>query len=150
MDHMHHMHHDESGHLPEGIKKSSRAKYPIGTTVKLLTDHMADMQNAKAVVVGVFDTIVYAVSYNDTETGQRIEDHKWVVDEEISHDREALIGDKVQILATHMSGMSGAIGEVDRVIYEPVYMVDYESTEDGHWIKNHQWVVESEVEAWED
>lgn len=149
MNHMH-MQHDESGHLPEGIQESIRAEFPVGSIVEILTDHMADMTHAKAKVAGVFDTIVYSVSYTDTNTGEHVKDHKWIVDEETKHAGEVNVGDQVEILANHMSGMKGAIGTVERVSYEPVYMVDYQSTEDGHWVKNHQWVIESELKPWEE
>uniref|UniRef100_UPI00403F16CB DUF1541 domain-containing protein n=1 Tax=Candidatus Enterococcus willemsii TaxID=1857215 RepID=UPI00403F16CB len=151
MEHNHHMmHHDESGHLPKGIKEATEAKYPVGTRVKLLTDHMSDMLDAEAVVVGVYDTTVYSVTYNDTESGELVEDHKWVVDGEVSYEGSVGIGDEVTIQATHMAGMNGAKGQIVRVTHEPVYMVDYYSSDHKRWVKNHQWVVESEVTLWEE
>ena len=109
MDHNNHMkmEHDESGRLPEGLKKETNAKFPVGTTVKLLTGHMADMLNAKATIVGVFNTAVYSVSYNDLNSGELIKDHKWVIDEETEHNGPVEVGSNVTILATHMPGMKG-------------------------------------------
>lgn len=144
------MHHDESGHLPKGIKESTQAKYPVGTKVKLLTDHMSDMLRAEAIVVGVYDTMAYSVSYHDTETGQEVKDHKWVVDEELSYEGTAEVGDDVTIHAAHMPGMEEAKGRIVNKIQEPVYMVDYYSSDQERWVKNHQWVVESEVTLWEE
>ncbi|AYW47022.1 MULTISPECIES: YdhK family protein [Tetragenococcus] len=149
MNHMH-MHHDESGYLPEGIQEVKNPKYPVGTTVELLTDHMSDMLHAKAVVDGVYDTTVYSVTYNDTNSGDQVTDHKWVVDGEISYEGSVDVGDQVTILAQHMSGMQNATGTIERMTTEPVYMIDYYSSEQERWVRNYQWVVESEIKAWEE
>ncbi|MDN6640894.1 MAG: YdhK family protein [Tetragenococcus sp.] len=150
MDHMGPMHHDESGELPAGIQEAKNPKYSVDTTVELLTDHMSDMLHAKAVVDGVYVTTVYSVTYNDTDTRAQVTDHKWVVDEEISYEGSVDVGDQVTILAKHMSGMQSASGTIERIITEPVYMIDYYSSEQDRWVKNHQWVVESEIKAWEE
>jgi len=147
MAHMH-MQHDESGDLPVDIKEVKNPKYPVGTTVELLTDHMSDMLHAKAIVDGVYDTTVYSITYNDTNSNDQIADHKWVVDGEISCSVD--VGDQVTILAKHMDGMQGATATIERITTEPVHMIDYYSSDHGRWIKNHQWVVESELKAWEE
>jgi len=115
------MQHDESGHLPEGTQEVKNPKYPVGTTVELLTDHMSDMLHAKAVVDG-----------------------------EVSYEGSVGVGDQVTILAQHMSGMQNATGTIERMTTEPVYMIDYYSSDHGRWVRNHQWVVESEIKAWEE
>lgn len=143
------MQHDESGHLPSNIKQSKRAKFPIGTKIKLLTDHMSDMLNAEAIVVGVYETTTYSVTYTEQGTGNLVEDHRWLVDGEIHYEGDGVLGDKVRVHANHMPGMNGATGTIVAITKEPVYMIDYFSTDQNRWVKNHQWVVESEVEAWE-
>lgn len=55
------------------------------------------------------------------------------------------VGDTIVIQTDHMSGMDGATATVDEVIDEPIYMVDYISTETGEVIENHKWVSESEI-----
>lgn len=150
MNHMDHMHHDESSHLPPGIKVATNVKYPVGARIELLTDHMSDMYHAKAIVDGVYDTTVYSVTYNDTNTNEQITDHKWVVDGEVKYEGSVEVGEQVTILAKHMPGMQGATGTIERMTTEPVYMIDYYSSDQDRWIKNHQWVVESEIKSGEE
>ena len=53
-------------------------------------------------------------------------------------------GTEVTIEADHMPGMKGATGTVASSTTQTVYMVDYQA--DGMTMKNHKWVVESEIE----
>ena len=55
------------------------------------------------------------------------------------------VGTKVTLAADHMPGMNGASATAVGVYSttEPVYMVDY--TAGGMTMKNHKWVVESEI-----
>ncbi|MCF1686064.1 YdhK family protein [Tetragenococcus halophilus] len=149
MAHMH-MQHVESGDLPENIKEVENPKYPVGTTVELLTDHMSDILHAKAIVDGVYDTTVYSVTYSDTNTNDQIADHKWVVDGEVIYNGSVDVDDQVTILDKLMDGMQGATATIERITTEPVYMIDYYSSDHGRWVKNHQWIVESALKAWEE
>lgn len=142
----------DGGPAPEGIAEAASPKYPVGSTVTLTTDHMPGMEGATATVVGAFDTVTYSVTYTPTDGGPTVEDHKWVVQEELAAaDGSALpdgrLGDgtEVTVEADHMPGMKGAKGVVESSTTETVYMVDY--TVDGMTMKNHKWVVESEMTA---
>ena len=59
-------------------------------------------------------------------------------------DQRLADGAPVTILADHMAGMKGAKGDIAYSTDETVYMVDYQA--DGMTMKNHKWVVESEIE----
>lgn len=123
-------------------------RYPVGTRVRLKADHMPGMQGAEAVISGAYRTHTYAVNYAPTPEGTG---HKWVVQEEmIGMDHGALgeeplsEGTEVILTADHMPGMAGTKATIASSTDETVYMVDYDS--DGVRMKNHKWVVESEVE----
>lgn len=139
-------HSADGGPAPAGIKPATNAKYPVGSTVTLTADHMAGMKGASATVVGAFSTTTYAVTYTPTTGGQKVVDHKWVVQEELSGVGSTRVpdGGQVTIEAEHMPGMKGATGIVVSSTTEPVYMVDY--TAHGMTMKNHKWVVQSEIQ----
>lgn len=146
-DHADMDHPADGGDPPAGITEASDPEFPVGTEVTLSADHMPGMDGATATVTGAFDTYTYAVSYDPTDGGDRVEDHKWVVQEELEGagaDRLA-DGDTATINAEHMSGMDGAEATIDSSTDETVYMVDVEI--DGMTMTNHKWVVESELSA---
>lgn len=136
----------DGGPAPEGITDATDPKYPVGTDVRLTADHMEGMDGAKATIVGAFNTYTYSVNYDPTDGGARVEDHRWVVQEELENagDQRLADGTPVTILADHMAGMKGAKGDIAYSTDETVYMVDYQA--DGMTMKNHKWVVESEIE----
>ncbi|MEJ4099820.1 YdhK family protein [Corynebacterium mastitidis] len=138
-----HHHHADGGPAPEGIAPASDPAYPVGTAVRLTADHMPGMKGAEATVSGAYSTYAYAVTYAPTPEGT---EHKWVVQEEIegAGDNRLPDGAEVRLTADHMPGMEGARATVDFSTDETVYMVDYESG--GEPMKNHKWVVESEME----
>lgn len=141
-----HDHKMDGGPAPEGIEDAEDPTYPVGTEVTLNTDHMPGMEGADARIVGAFKTYTYSVSYDPTDGGPRVTDHKWVVHEELAGvgaDRLS-DGDMAKILPDHMAGMEGAEATIDSSTDETVYMVDYDA--DGMTMKNHKWVVESEVQ----
>lgn len=135
----------------KNLKEATNATYPIGTKVILKTDHMEGMLDAKGTVSGVYDTTVYAVDYTDSNTGKEVKNHKWVIHEELkdSEGKTYKVGDEVSLNNGHMSGMGGEgqKATISEVVNGPVYMVDYTPTTGGPVEKNHQWVVESELEA---
>lgn len=136
----------DGGPAPEGITDATDPKFPVGTDVRLTADHMEGMDGAKATIVGAFNTYTYSVNYDPTDGGARVEDHGWVVQEELENagDQRLADGTPVTILADHMAGMKGAKGDIAYSTDETVYMVDYQA--DGMTMKNHKWVVESEIE----
>lgn len=143
----HDMVHDESGDIPEGLKISQTPTYQVGDKVEVLTDHMEGMEGAEATVVGAFDTIAYEISYDPVDGGPRVENHKWVIHEEIEEAKEVPFepGTEVKIKANHMEGMEGATATIEASDKTTVYMIDYQPTTGGPEIKNHKWVTDMEL-----
>ena len=136
----------DGGPAPEGMTESPDPTYPVGTEVILTADHMAGMDGATATVVGAYDTYTYSVDFTPTTGGDRIEDHRWVVQEEIDDAGEDRLADgaEVTLAAEHMSGMDGAAASIFSSTEETVYIVDFEA--DGMTMTNHKWVAESEMQ----
>ena len=61
MNSMEGMNHE--GMVPSSMKDAANPKFPVGSNVILLGDHMEGMKGANAQVVGAFDTTMYEVSY---------------------------------------------------------------------------------------
>ena len=143
-----HMHHSSSSEVPEGLKIAENPTFPISSKVIILTDHMDGMEGATATISGAFDTTVYTVSYTPTDGGPAVENHKWVIHEELENVEEAPLkpGTEVKMNADHMVGMDGATATIDAAIETTVYMVDYTSTT-GEEVVYHKWVTESELTA---
>lgn len=143
------MEHDESGDLPAGITESASPIYPAGTRIVSSADHMPGMNGASGEVIGAFDTYAYEITYNSTIDGELVENHKWIVQEEIQdYQVEPYeVGDEIIINAKHMEGMEGATATIDSVEKTTVYMVDLELTDSDEMMRNHKWVTESEIEA---
>ena len=139
--------HDESGEVSEGMKEAENPLYPVGSEVVIENDHMPGMKGAKGEVVGVFDTTAYEVTYDDTESGETVANHKWVVHEELENDQDEpyQAGDEVVLEAEHMAGMKGATATVDLAEATNMYMVTYTDTESGETIENHKWMSEDEL-----
>ncbi|MDF2040060.1 YdhK family protein [Cytobacillus oceanisediminis] len=140
------MDHSGSGEVPEGIKEAENPKYEVGSKAFITEGHMEGMEGAEATVAGAYDTTVYTVTYKPTTGGKKVENHKWVVHEEIADAGEEPFkeGDEVKINASHMDGMKGATAEIDSVQETTVYTVDF-TTADGQEVKNHMWVTENEL-----
>ena len=145
MDHSEMNH--SGGEVPQGLTEAENPTYPVGSKVILHADHMAGMNGAEATVSGAFDTTVYSVTYTPTTGGEPVEDHKWVVHEEIENPSEESYkpGDQVVLNAEHMKGMDGATATIDTAEQTTVYMVDYTDKETGEKITNHMWVTEDEL-----
>ena len=145
MDHSMMDHPMDGGPAPEGIKEAAAPRYPVGSGVTLTVDHMAGMSGASATIAGAYDTFTYSVDYTPTTGGDRVVDHRWVVQEEIRDAGDARLADgaEVVLVAEHMTGMKGAPATIAHSTDETVYMVDYEA--DGMTMTNHKWVVESEI-----
>lgn len=140
------MNHSGTGDVPEGLEEAENPKYPVGSKATIQSDHMPGMKGAEATIVGAYDTTVYTVSYTPTTGGERVEDHKWVIHEELINPGEVPLepGEEAKTEAAHMEGMAGATLEIDSAQQTTVYMVDFTST-DGEKVTNHKWVTESEL-----
>ena len=143
------MNHNGSGEVPAGLKEAANPKFKVGSQAIINADHMPGMNGATATIVGAYDTTVYAVSYTPTDGGPKVTNHKWVIHEELKDPGSAPLspGTKVTLEADHMAGMKGAEATIDSAEQTTVYMVDYTPTTGGDPVKNHKWVVESELSA---
>ncbi|WML46936.1 YdhK family protein [Neobacillus sp. PS3-34] len=141
--------HSGSGEVPENLKAAENPTYKIGSQAMIKADHMKGMMGAQATIVGAYTTTAYVVSYTPTTGGERVENHKWVIQEEIKNAGNQTIkpGTEVTIEADHMKGMKGAKAEIVSSEKTTVYMIDYTPTTGGAKVKNHKWVTESELSA---
>ncbi|WP_144553900.1 YdhK family protein [Bacillus sp. X1(2014)] len=151
MDHnstnMDHMEHSSSGEIPSGLKEKANPTYKVGSQAIINADHMEGMNDAKATIVGAYDTTAYVVSYTPTTGGEKVKNHKWVIQEEIKNAGSASLkpGTEVTLEADHMEGMMGATGTIDSAVQTTVYMIDYTPVDGGEKVTNHKWVTESEL-----
>lgn len=83
--------------------------------------------------MGAFNTIAYAISCTPTTEGEMVENHKWVIQEEIVDTGEQPLepGSEVTINASHMKGMDDVTATVDLAKQTTVYMIDYTPTNGG-------------------
>jgi CheY-like chemotaxis protein len=141
------MDHSGSGELPEGLKEAENPKYPVGSKAIITDAHMPGMKGAEATISGAYDTTVYTVSYTPTNGGERVENHKWVIHEELIDPGEAPLKPDTEVKtdAAHMKGMEGATLEIDSAEQTTVYMIDFTPTTGGEKVTNHKWVTESEL-----
>ena len=148
-DHSSHanMEHSGSGELPEGLQEAKDPTYKVGSKAIITDDHMPGMDGAEATIVGVYDTVVYSLSYDPTNGGDRVEQHKWVIHEELLEAGEQPLkpGDEATINTDHMEGMKGAEAVIDTAEEMTVYMVDFTPTDGSEKVTNHQWVTEDEL-----
>ena len=144
---MGHMMHDDSGEIPEGLEDAQNPTYAVGDTVILESGHMPGMEGAEATIVGAFDTVAYEVSYDPTNGEERVENHKWVVHEEIAEAEDTALepGSEVTLEAMHMESMQGATATIDAANETTVYMVDYQPTDGSETVKNHKWLTDDEL-----
>ena len=143
------MNHSGSSEVPKGLEEAENLTYPVGSKAIIQASHMPGMNEAEATISGAFDTTVYAVTYPPTTGEEPVENHKWVIHEEIENagDEPFQTGDKVVLNAEHMEGMKGAAATIDSAEQTTVYMVDYTDTETGEKVTYHKWVTESELTA---
>ncbi|WP_260472101.1 YdhK family protein [Bacillus canaveralius] len=146
MDHSD-MNHSGSGEVPDDLKEAENPTYPVGSQAIIKDGHMEGMKGAEATIVGAYDTTAYTVSYTPTTGGARVENHKWVIHEEIPNAGEAPLepGTEVKLEAGHMEGMEGATAEIDTAEQTTVYIIDFTPTTGGEKVTNHKWVTESEL-----
>lgn len=142
-------HHSSSPAFPEGLEPAPDPTFKEGSQVIIKANHMDGMEGAKATVLNAYNTIVYEVTYTPTTGGDKVTNHKWVIQDEIKDAGSEMLekGTEVVLEADHMEGMKGAKAEIEDAENTTVYMVDYKSTEDGEMITNHRWLTEGEVFA---
>jgi len=141
------MNHSSSGEVPEGLQETDNPTYPVDSQAIINADHMEGMNGAEATIAGAYDTTVYTVTYTPTTGGEPVEDHKWVIHEELKNPGDAPLepGTEVTLNADHMEGMQGATATIDSAEETTVYMVDFTDTRTGEEVTNHKWVTESEL-----
>jgi hypothetical protein len=141
------MEHSGSGELPQGLQEASDPTYKVGSKAIITDDHMTGMVGAEAEIVGAYETVVYSLSYDPTNGGDRVEQHKWVIHEELLDvgDEPLKPGDEATINTDHMEGMKGAKAVIDSAEKMTVYMVDFTPTDGSEKVTNHQWVTEDEL-----
>ncbi|MEK4146339.1 YdhK family protein [Robertmurraya sp. FSL W8-0741] len=141
-----HMEMSGTGEVPEGLVDEENPTYEVGSKVIIEADHMEGMMGAEATVSGAYHTTVYAISYTPTTGGERVENHKWVIHEELVNPGDAPLapGTEVKTDAVHMAGMEDATATIDSAEETTVYMVDF-TTPSGEEVKFHKWVTEDEL-----
>lgn len=143
------MDHSGSGEVPEDLKEAENPTYEVGSQAIIETDHMEGMKGAEATIAGAYDTTAYALTYTPTTGGEPVENHKWVIHEELENPGDVPLktGDEATIAADHMEGMNGATATIDSAEETTVYMVDFIPTTGGEEVTNHKWVTEDELSA---
>lgn len=143
------MNHSGSGEVPDDLLEAENPTFEVGSQAIIETDHMEGMKDAEATIVGAYATNAYAVTYKPTTGGEPVENHKWVIHEELENpgDESLKPGDEATIAANHMEGMDGATATIDSAEEITVYMVDFIPTTGGEEITNHKWVTEDELSA---
>jgi len=76
--------HSGSGNVPKDLKDAKNPMFKVGSKARIHADHMEGMDGAEATVVGAYDTTVYAVSYTPTIGGERVTNHQWLTEDELS------------------------------------------------------------------
>ena len=144
-----HKDHNDESKAPEDMTATTKGKFEQGDKVTITAGHMPGMKGAEATVKGAYKTHAYVVSYKPTNGDKKVNNHKWVVNEEIKEAPEHgfSAGDTVKLEADHMPGMKGATADVDDVKETTVYMVDYKSKDNGKTVKNHKWMTGDELKA---
>jgi hypothetical protein len=132
---------------PEAFTPAEDPIYPVGTRVVLAADHLPGMEGAEAVVSAAFDTVLYAVSYTRTDTGEQVLWQRWVAHEEIEGAAglpyEA--GSIVTLKAGFAPGMEGAQAEIVEVLTGTAYMADFEASDGSGPVEGYRWLSEEEI-----
>ncbi|WP_010529243.1 YdhK family protein [Lentibacillus jeotgali] len=141
--------HSSSGKVSAGLQEAENSTYPVGSEAMINAQHMGGMDGATATITGAFDTTAYEVSYTPTNGGEPVNNHKWIIHEELlvekPGDAPIETGTEVTLNADHMDSMNGATATIDSAEQTTVYMVSYTDTETGKEVTNHKWVIESEL-----
>lgn len=143
-----HMNHSSSGEVPDDLQKAENPTLEVGDTATIEANHMEGMEGATATIVGAYDTTAYAVTFQPTDGGDLVENHKWIIHEELNNTGEKSLqpGDTAVLDVSHMEGMDGATATIDTAKATTVYMIDFTTT-DGEEVTNHKWLTESELRS---
>lgn len=68
----------------EEIENPAPAPLENGAEVTVLANHMKGMEGAKAEIESAEQTTVYMIDYFSTTDGEKVTNHKWVVEDELS------------------------------------------------------------------
>ncbi|SDM85019.1 Protein of unknown function [Fictibacillus solisalsi] len=69
--------------IQEEIQDAGNKTLKTGQKVKLNADHMKGMKDASAIIESFEKTTVYMVDYTPATGGKRVENHKWVTENEL-------------------------------------------------------------------
>lgn len=147
------MDHNRNEEKPENMQDAKNPEYPEGEKVKINDAHMDIMEGVTATVSGVYDTTLYQVTFTPEDSDEPMEDHKWVVQEEMNADDDTSnyeVGDEVTLTADHMAGMKGQDAVITGDHEGPAYMIDFEPADGSEEFTNHKWVTEDELSASEE
>jgi hypothetical protein len=141
--------HSGTADVPKGLKEANNPSFKVGIQVVVKAHHMKGMYGAKATIVGAYDTTAYEVTYTPTTGGPVVKNHKWVIQEEIKNAGNKTLKPETEVTleANHKEGMLGAKAIIVSAVPTTVYMIDYIPTTGGPVVKNHKWVIESELSA---
>ncbi|GLO65060.1 YdhK family protein [Oceanobacillus kimchii] len=148
-------HMSSTGEVPAGVQEAENPKYEVGSIATITAEHMnmEGMNGAEATITGAYDTTAYTISFTPTTGGEPVEEHNWVIHEELlvedPGDASIESGTEVTLNAEHMKGMNGAKAVIDSAVETTVYMISFTPTTGGEEVVNHKWVVESELEPTE-
>lgn len=70
--------------IHEEIKKAADKPYESGSEVVMEADHMKDMKGATAQINSAEHITVYMIDYTPTTGGDKVKNHKWVTEDELS------------------------------------------------------------------
>lgn len=143
-----HMNKEQFEEVPPDVKAAENPKFPVGSKVTIVADHIKGIKGAEGTITGAYDTTAYEVSYSPTDGGEEVKNYKWLIHEQLDGASGAPMepGIDVIINADHMEGMQGASAKVVSSQTGTIYMVDFTTTT-GEKMTNHQWFTESELTA---
>src|SRR5699024_2720261 len=72
--------------IKEEVAQSGKGPLEVGSEVTIQADHMNGMDGATAVIDSADNTTVYMIDYTPTNGGEKVTNHKWVTDSELSNE----------------------------------------------------------------
>ncbi|MCT2538207.1 DUF1541 domain-containing protein [Aquibacillus koreensis] len=136
-----------SADVPDSLSVADDPTFPIGTQAISIADHMGGMMdNIDVTIVGAYETTAYATTFTSAMNGEVVQNHKWIVHEELVGVGDEILspGTKVVTTAAHMMGMKEATHTINFSETTTVYMVDFFAS-NGQQVTNHKWVTEEEL-----
>ncbi|WP_051302355.1 YdhK family protein [Bacillus aidingensis] len=145
-----HEHLTSSGEVPDNLKEAENPAYEVGSEAIIEAEHSDEgylMRGAEATIVGAYDTTAYSVSFTPKTGGEPVENHKWVIHEELEEPDEAPLQpeSEVTLKASHMVGMYNTKATIDSAEETTVYMINFTSPSGEEKVENHKWVIEKEL-----